>query len=202
MVIDNALELGVTKCLQQLQMTNPDLLLTAQELRKAERDTRYVPAVAQALASIFAKSVNGPDPVILDRIQNWGNRSFSTLPSAVVTLNDQSSHDLDDEESFEAPKTESPLPSIKSISLLIEQQLRFVVSQSEMEKTKPVKKDKLHVDVNDKENERSVASSPDQSIDWGIMQQLPPTSGKTKVSCTDHSDNDSSHDESNFEDWL
>ena len=41
--IDDALEIGITQCLQELQKTNPDLLLTAAELRKAECDARYVP---------------------------------------------------------------------------------------------------------------------------------------------------------------
>eukprot|EP00978_Attheya_sp_CCMP212_P012851 scaffold32099_cov50-Attheya_sp.AAC.10 len=54
--IDDALEVGLVACLRSLQKSNPDLLLTAHQLKKAERETRYIPAVAAALSSIVCAS--------------------------------------------------------------------------------------------------------------------------------------------------
>jgi hypothetical protein len=56
--IDKALEVAIMDCLRNLQKTNPTLLLTAQQLKKAERDARYVPAVASSIASIISRSEN------------------------------------------------------------------------------------------------------------------------------------------------
>ncbi|CAB9511646.1 expressed unknown protein [Seminavis robusta] len=56
--IDKALEVALRECLRSLQKTNPDILLTAQQLKRAERDARYVPAVAASLASIISKSTD------------------------------------------------------------------------------------------------------------------------------------------------
>ena len=56
--IDKAFEVAILECLRSLQKTSPELLLTAQQLKKVERDARYVPAVASSLATIIAKSKN------------------------------------------------------------------------------------------------------------------------------------------------
>ena len=56
--IDDALQLGLHNCLRSLQHTNPSIIFTSNKLKRAERDTRYVPAVAASLASIVAHSVN------------------------------------------------------------------------------------------------------------------------------------------------
>jgi len=56
--IDAAFEIGLNQCLRSLQESNPALLLTAAELRVAERDARYIPAIASSLASILKNSSN------------------------------------------------------------------------------------------------------------------------------------------------
>ena len=70
--IEDAVEVALSQCLRQLQSTNPDLLLTASELRVAERDARYVPAVASALSSILSKSARpGPLTEVLQTVKHW-----------------------------------------------------------------------------------------------------------------------------------
>ena len=54
--IDNAVENAVTDCLRTLQTQNPRLLLTAQQLKKVERDVKYAPLVAGAIASVLSRS--------------------------------------------------------------------------------------------------------------------------------------------------
>ena len=74
--IDAALELGLIECLRQLQKSNPGLLLTATELRKAERDARYVPAVSSALASILCKPSH-ESQALLDSIHQWSEAKYA-----------------------------------------------------------------------------------------------------------------------------
>lgn len=50
--INAALHTGLTKCLRSLQSSNPDLLLTASELKKTEREVTFIPSIASALASL------------------------------------------------------------------------------------------------------------------------------------------------------
>ena len=54
--IDDALEVGLSSCLRSLQRSNPELLLTANQLKRTERDVRYLPAIAASLASIVKNS--------------------------------------------------------------------------------------------------------------------------------------------------
>lgn len=55
--INDALENGLADCLRSLQQSNPGLLLTAQQLKKVERDMKYVPAVTGAIASVLGRSL-------------------------------------------------------------------------------------------------------------------------------------------------
>ncbi len=54
--INDALENAVNDCLRTLQVKNPRLLLTAHQLKKIERDAKYAPLVAGALASVLSRS--------------------------------------------------------------------------------------------------------------------------------------------------
>ena len=83
--IEDAVEVALTQCLRQLQSTNPDLLLTASELRVAERDARYVPAVASALSSILWKAQRpGPLADVLGTINSWHNPEEDTDQDSIV----------------------------------------------------------------------------------------------------------------------
>ena len=59
--INAALHTGLIKCLRSLQSSNPELLLTASELKKTEREVTFIPTIASALASL---TLNCNDDVI------------------------------------------------------------------------------------------------------------------------------------------
>jgi hypothetical protein len=166
--IDDALELGVTQCLQLLQTTNPNLLLTASELRKAERDARYVPAVSLALASILTKSVIDPDPTIVERIRRWD--TSIDIPTNVVSL----SADYESPRSPSSNKSERPgkgfnTVDVEALGMLIEGRLRLILSQ-QPEKVKAKKKN----ENDEEESKTSEASSLDSSslnIDWDLLEK-------------------------------
>ena len=52
--IDNALELGLVSCLRSIQKTNPSMLLTTSQLKRTERNVKYIPAVSLALSSLIS----------------------------------------------------------------------------------------------------------------------------------------------------
>ncbi len=54
--IDDALENAVSECLKSLQKTNPGLLLNANQLKRLERDAKYVPAIASAISFVICHS--------------------------------------------------------------------------------------------------------------------------------------------------
>ncbi|KAL9180435.1 hypothetical protein ACHAXT_008405 [Thalassiosira profunda] len=54
--ISDALDNGLSDCLRSLQLSSPGLLLTAHQLKRVERDVKYAPAVASAIASVLCKS--------------------------------------------------------------------------------------------------------------------------------------------------
>ena len=54
--ISDALENGISSCLRSLQQSSPGLLLTAHQLKRVERDVKYVPSVAGAIASVLGRS--------------------------------------------------------------------------------------------------------------------------------------------------
>jgi hypothetical protein len=118
--IDDALEVGITRCLQQLQKTNPMLLLTASELRKAERDAKYVPAVAIALSSIVTKAVTIEDRGIIELIQGWSNPSVT--PN-IAALSEKTKNNE------QPPEKEGFTTSGEEISNHIERRIRLVLSR-------------------------------------------------------------------------
>eukprot|EP00579_Thalassiosira_antarctica_P016455 CAMPEP_0201929266 /NCGR_PEP_ID=MMETSP0903-20130614/22623_1 /ASSEMBLY_ACC=CAM_ASM_000552 /TAXON_ID=420261 /ORGANISM="Thalassiosira antarctica, Strain CCMP982" /LENGTH=1108 /DNA_ID=CAMNT_0048467989 /DNA_START=71 /DNA_END=3394 /DNA_ORIENTATION=- len=54
--ISDALENGISDCLRCLQRSSPGLLLTAQQLKRVDRDVKYVPAAGGAIASVLCRS--------------------------------------------------------------------------------------------------------------------------------------------------
>jgi hypothetical protein len=115
--IDEALERAMTLCLRQLQVTNASLLLTASELRVAERDARYVPAVATALASILSKSDSTIKAGTVERVQTWEPGSTDLY---TVSPHRSSTH--------HAPK-QNPT-GVKMLAKAIEGRLRLVLASS------------------------------------------------------------------------
>ena len=72
--IDSALEVGMTQCLRQLQKTNPSLFVTSKELRVMERNARYIPSLALAMASIVARSNSLQSQHVMDIVSRWGGQ--------------------------------------------------------------------------------------------------------------------------------
>lgn len=54
--INDALLNGITECLRSLQRSSPGLLLTSQQLKKVERDVKYIPSASGAIASVICRS--------------------------------------------------------------------------------------------------------------------------------------------------
>lgn len=130
--IDDALEIGITQCLQQLQKTNPDLLLTAAELRKAECDARYVPAVALAVATIMSNATNQTNESFVEQIQSWDESNLSL-----------SSNNLNSAERNNTLELNTSM-----LSVLIERRLRLVLSHQSTKSTSVPKENIPAVDEN------------------------------------------------------
>lgn len=107
----------MSKCLQQLQESNPSLLLTGASLRKAERDAFYVPAIAEAIASVLLNPTN-PDIERLSRLAAW-----ETQDDEKSTGSDVASTDM----------------SFDEVCQALEQRIRLVISQPERcDETEPI----------------------------------------------------------------
>ncbi len=91
--IDDALELGISSCLQSLQISNPSLLLDANQLKKTERDVRYIPSVAAALTSMVlnCEDVEAKQNM-MSMIKSWRSDTASHDHFPIVS---QDVHDLD-----------------------------------------------------------------------------------------------------------
>ncbi len=99
--------------MRQLQKTNPNLLLTAAELRKAECDARYIPAVSWALASILSNSKDHAMKTCAEHVQRWDESDSTVLTN---------SHG-------DGGKGSSEL-KVDHLTMLIERRLRLAMSES------------------------------------------------------------------------
>ena len=70
--IDKAFQTGLRACLRSLQATNPRLLLTASQLRYAEREVHHKPALAAAVSRVICRMPNNATRRrLLSTISNW-----------------------------------------------------------------------------------------------------------------------------------
>ncbi len=70
--IDDALELGISSCLHSLQNSKPSLLLNASQLKKTERDVKFIPSIASALSSIVLNCHDSEQQRnMMDIINSW-----------------------------------------------------------------------------------------------------------------------------------
>ena len=162
--IDDALENSITECLKSLQKSNPDLLLTANQLKRLERDAKYVPAVASAIASILCHPMRrNLHSRTLNAVSGWDKEESGTAepPSENVDRSSQRNDDIQGtrlgrvgrfcntpvslQEEEEAMKVEMLRP-------ILERRLRFVVSDELKEA-----KDKEEKDRRKKAREESIA---------------------------------------------
>ena len=123
--INDALENAVTDCLRNLQVKNPRLLLTAHQLKKIERDVKYAPLVAGALASIFSRSRKQG---LYQNVFNVASRWDNELKSVTVPL-DRNSIGLQrkDRDQIAASADDERAKSL-ALGPMIERRIRFVVS--------------------------------------------------------------------------
>lgn len=156
--------------MRQLQKTNPYLLLTASELKKAERDYRYVPAVAAAMASILTKS-QSKNQELLDIIQRW--KTKGTVENC---------RQFEEDASF---SVSSPLCGVldlgsdhlQSFGSLIEERFRLVLLQNPSENKGAGTKPKVTEQAQDLDegqlSQEGEINSPAYSvgIDWDLLKK-------------------------------
>jgi hypothetical protein len=93
--IDDALELGISSCLQSLQISNPSLLLDANQLKKTERDVRLIPSVAAALTSMVLSCGDvEAKQNMMSMIKCWhtGTASHDHFPIVSQDVHDSDNH--------------------------------------------------------------------------------------------------------------
>lgn len=147
--IESALELGIMSCLKSFQVTNPSLLLTANQLKETIRDTRYVPAVAASMAFIVSRSKNSVHrATALQAVQQWSlqvndqtdqDQTQSMFPDSMSQSLNNSAGALDDE----------PF-RMSALGQAIEERFRFVISAS----VKPAQRSKKSRTVNRRQSSR------------------------------------------------
>ena len=83
--LEDALDNGITCCLKSLQASNPSLLLTAQQLKRVERDARYAPYAATAIGSVIRRSreraLYGDT---MRRVSGWDDGGDATTLASIV----------------------------------------------------------------------------------------------------------------------
>lgn len=178
--IDAALECGLIQCLRQLQKTNPYLLLSSTELCAVERDIRYIPIVASALASIALKSA----------------RLKSVCTSKIVKWSQGREHK--DEEALEYAEESTggvrALTGLKQELLVkrLESRFRFILTVKERERVKN----------NDDEDEKTNISEayPADCLDGLGSSDVDDGSVTLDESASNHERTETMKDD--FHDWF
>lgn len=138
--INDALENCITSCLRSLQRTNPSLLLTAHQLKRVERDSKYVPSVASAIASVLCRSRKmGLFEHTMKMISGWDDdvRSLGIAPfdQPVVESAKNRNNQLQRNLMVRADQHPEQLAHdrermrIEALAPILERRLRFVVSE-------------------------------------------------------------------------
>ena len=142
--IDEALEVGLATCLRSLQKTNPSLLLTSNQLKRTERNVRYVPAAASALASLLSNIRNTElRNNLITKVQGW-SKDAST-DGIVEKRQPRLSHDnkcssmhgvgnATANESHSGERSKVLLQEQKMLSQTIEERFRMVMNLREEER--------------------------------------------------------------------
>ena len=169
--IDSAVEAGVMECLQSLQKTNPNLLLTPKQLKTTIRDTRYIPSAAAAMACVICKSNDGAfQNHFLNMIRGWSNgeaEDVSSVGNVAVTQ-------IDDNQ------TDNNILEVTKLGPLLEAKLRDLCIAHDSRKARAQKKPKTTrmTTRNSAANENIVppSASPlhqEASGSWGGMSPSP-----------------------------
>ena len=153
--INDALENGITSCLRSLQRTNPSLLLTAHQLKRVERDVKYVPAVAGAIASVMCRSKQlGLYEHAMNVMSSWDEevKSLGIAPfdQSIEPSQRASTSAAQQATNPHASSHEREMCQIEMLCPLLERRLRFVVS----EEFKDAKREKARQEREDEAAER------------------------------------------------
>lgn len=205
------------ECLQSLQETNPELLLTAQQLKETVRDTRYIPAVAANLATIVCKSKNDElQKSLLHSVEKWKR---DDAPDSTEEQS-QSEQEQADQQSSSTP----PLEVIK-LGPAIEERLRNIcngILTSTKSKTKTSAKEKKRRVTPDSDDENQLEeflhggeesqrsrsqeveleTSDSSSVDsWGAASSPATSPEKTSSTPAGERVKGTSHEESDDDEW-
>ena len=161
--IDDALEVGLSSCLRSLQRSNPELLLTANQLKRTERDVRYLPAIAASLASIVKNSSDAEfRSDVYGKVMSWqrdkadeeseGKSNDFSFELDAMDISPKASRDIEqrnngDDNSSSSSKSSSldseevmnesmDRLSAMRLSSLIEHRLRYCISDENKERKK------------------------------------------------------------------
>lgn len=149
--INDALENGITSCLRSLQRTNPTLLLTAQQLKRVERDAKYVPAVAGAIASVLSRSKQIGLYEDATKIMSGWDKEAKDL--GIAPFDQAINPDRIGVQQATSPRSsnrERETYRIEALRPLLERRLRFVVS----EEFKDAKREKIRKEREDEAVQR------------------------------------------------
>ena len=147
--ISDALENGISDCLRCLQRSSPGLLLTAQQLKRVDRDVKYVPSVAGAIASVLCRSkqrgvydnamniASGWDDEVKRILSCRANKleTVQRIGRVRSTVAVRSNHLMNTQASEEKLRVDTLCP-------IMERRLRFVISDEFKDAKKAEEKDK------------------------------------------------------------
>lgn len=179
--IDDALEIGLSSCLRSLQRSNPDLLLTANQLKRTERDVRYLPAIAASLASIIKTSSNSEfRGDVYGKVMSWRQgQSGNDTKTSENTDDDNASTSSKSSIGSEHLLNES-MDRLGALQLtgLIEDKIRYCISEENKQRKKDEERErKLEARRKEKARKEKAKEKRKQKQKRSKMSK---TSGKRK----------------------
>ncbi|KAL7576516.1 hypothetical protein ACA910_018015 [Epithemia clementina (nom. ined.)] len=139
-----ALQVAITRCLRQLQTSNPTLFLTTKQLKTVERNVQFVPALAQAVTSIVTNSTS-KHPVVdryLEKIRRGSDEEDTSNDTTTFSL----------------------------LQSLVEERLRRNISQNAENKLKQKRKAKKKANAADSSKDKPSETTP-VADDWNGYQE-------------------------------
>lgn len=180
--INDALENGVSDCLRCLQKSSKGLLLTAQQLKKVERDVKYAPSAAGAIASILCRSrqkgvydraVNISSGWNDDDDQKMGNKKLNKKLRRRGRGQTALTSQVEDERA-----------KVDALRLILERRLKFVVSDEYKDAKRAKEKELQRIEREEAAAERKRAKQEerDKSDALKCDDGLDSDSGDSRIS--------------------
>ena len=171
--ISDALENGLSDCLRCLQSSCPGLLLTAQQLKKVERDVKYAPSAAGAIASVLCRSRRRE---VYDNVMNvssgWDNgdpeKTGSDKRLETAQRKGRSGQNV------AMSQAEEERRRVDDLRTILEKRLRFIVSDEFKEAKRAKEREKQRIEREElasarkrakKSNNKTVESSDGMNSD-------------------------------------